>query len=74
MANTKTSTKQAEPEKESVYVERYTVNELAEAARIAFGTDKVIVLAALTAEGKETYSMDEATRIVARFRNKEVTK
>ena len=74
MANAKTSTKQAEPKKEPVYVEKYTVNELAEAAKTAFKTDKVIVLAALTAAGKDSYSMDEATRIVTNFRNKEVTK
>lgn len=70
----KTSTKQTETTNESVYVEKYTVNELAEAAKTAFKTDKVIVLAALTAAGKDSYSMEEATRIVTKFKTKEVTK
>lgn len=54
------------------YVTKYTINELAEAAKTAFHTDKVIVLAALKSAGKEAYTMDEAKRIVTTFKNKEV--
>lgn len=56
------------------YVTKYTIKELAEAAKTAFKTDKVIVLAALKAAGKEAYSMEEATKIVTAFMNKEVTR
>lgn len=66
----KTAEKKATP----AYVTKYTINELAEAAKTAFKTDKVIVLAALKAAGRESYSMEEATRIVTSFKNKEVTK
>ena len=65
-----------EPVKEPVkaYVTKYTIKELSEAAETAFGTQKVIVQAALKSAGKESYSMEEATRIVTAFKNKEVSK
>ena len=56
------------------YVTKYTIKELSEAAEAAFGTHKVIVQAALKTAGKESYSMEEATRIVTAFKNKEVKK
>lgn len=64
----------AEVKAAPAYVSKYTITELAEAAKAAFNTDKVIVLAALKAAGKESYSMEEASRIVTAFKNKEVTK
>jgi hypothetical protein len=54
------------------YVTQYTIKELADAAKAAFQTDKVIVLAALRSAGKEAYTMAEATKIVTAFKNKEV--
>lgn len=54
------------------YVTKYTISELADAAKAAFQTDKVIVLAALRMAGKEAYTMEEATKIVTAFKNKEV--
>ena len=54
------------------YVTKYTIKELADAAKAAFQTDKVIVLAALRSAGEEAYTMADATRIVTAFRNKEV--
>ena len=65
--------KQAEAATPKAYVTKYTINELADAAK-AFKTDKVIVQAALKAAGKEAYSMEEANRIITAFKNKEVTK
>lgn len=64
--------KQAEPVTEKAYETKYTIKELVDAAETAFKTNKVIVHAALKAAGKEAYSMDEATRIVTAFKNKEV--
>lgn len=69
----KNQTKTTEAPKAAPYVEKYNIEELAEASP-AFGTQKVIVLAALKSAGKESYSMDEATRIVKAFKSKEVTK
>lgn len=54
------------------YVTKYTIAELADAAKAAFQTDKVIVLTALRMAGKDAYTMAEATRIVTTFKNKEV--
>ena len=69
-----TEPKETEKSKAPAYVSKYTIKELAEATKTAFSTDKVIVLAALKAAGKETYSMEEATKIVSTFKNKEVSK
>lgn len=69
----KNQTKTTEAPTPAPYVERYNIEELAEAST-AFGTNKVIVLAALKSAGQESYSMDEATRIVKAFKSKEVTK
>ena len=54
------------------YITEYTIEELAEAAKEAFGTQKVIVLAALIEAGKDTYSLEEAKKIVTAFKTKEV--
>lgn len=64
----------AEKPQAPAYVSKYTIKELAEAAETAFGTEKVIVLAGLKAAGEDTYTMEEATRIVKAFKNKEVSK
>lgn len=50
----------------------YTVSELAEVSEKLFGTNKVIVKAALKTSGKETFAEDEAVKIVNAFRKKEV--
>ena len=70
MAKNQTKTTEAEV-KTAPYVSKYTIEELAEASH-AFATNKVIVLAALKSAGKESYSMEEATRIVEAFKSKEV--
>lgn len=68
----KNQTKATEPETTAApYVTKYTIEELAEAST-AFATDKLIVLAALKSAGKDSYSMDEATKIVKAFKSKEV--
>lgn len=69
----KTQTKTTEAPKAAPYVERYTIEELADAHE-AFATQKLIVLASLKSAGKDTYSMEEAARIVKAFKSKEVTK
>lgn len=77
-ANQSTTTEVTEKPKEkpvtSPYITKYRIAELADAAKAAFGTDKVLVLAALRSAGKEAYSMDEARDIISKFKNKEVTK
>lgn len=70
----KEEVKLPEAPKAPTYVAKYTIKELADAAKTAFGTDKAIVIAALKVAGKETYSMDEASKIVTSFKTKEVTK
>lgn len=60
------------PSAAPAYVTKYTIKELADAAKAAFQTDKVIVLAALRSAGEEAYTMAEATKIVTSFKNKEV--
>ena len=54
------------------YVTKYTIKELANAAKAAFDTSKVVVLAALKCAGKDTYTMEDATKIIKTFKNKEV--
>lgn len=60
------------PAAKPTYITEYNIEELAEAAKEAFGTHKVIVLAALKAAGKEAYSLEEAKKIVTAFKTKEV--
>lgn len=56
----------------STYITKYNIDELAAAAKTAFGTDKVIVMAALKDAGKDAYTMKEAEEIVKTFKSKEV--
>lgn len=65
--------KVTEPKKEP-YIAKYTIEELAAEAKGAFGTHKVVVQAALKKAGKDSYSMQEATSIVNKFKSKEVKK
>ena len=69
-------TKEVEQPKEKptspTYITKYNIEELAEAAKTAFGTHRVIVLAALKDAGKEAYTMEEAEKIVKTFKTKEV--
>lgn len=57
---------------EAIYESKYGVEELANAAKEAFGTHALIVRAALKQAGKAEYTMKEATQIVEKFKNKEV--
>lgn len=50
----------------------YTVSQLAEVSGRLFGTNEVIVKAALKTSGKETFTEAEAVKIVNAFRKKEV--
>lgn len=50
----------------------YTVSQLAEVSSKLFGTNKIIVKAALKTSGKETFTENEAVKIVNTFRKKEV--
>lgn len=49
----------------------YTIDELADAYK-TIGASKVMVKAALKSEGRETYSLTEAKKIVEKFSSKEV--
>lgn len=53
-------------------VTKYRKEELVEAAKAAFGTDKIVVKAALKMDGKEEYTMEEAKAVVDKFKTKEV--
>lgn len=70
MATEKATKQAAQP----AYVTKYNIEELADAAKTAFGTEKVVVLAALRLAGKDSYTMSEATKIVNAFKSKEVRK
>ena len=63
VSETKTETK-------PVYETKYSVSELIEAAK-TFGAKPVIVKAALS-DGKESYTVSEARKIIDNFKNKEV--
>ena len=58
--------------KEPIYESKYSMEELAKAAKEAFGTHALVVRAALKQAGKSEYTMAEATEIVEKFKNKEV--
>lgn len=58
--------------KATPYVARYTPEELAKAAREAFNCDPVVARAAFRLDGKNSYSMEEAEKVVKKFVNKEV--
>ena len=58
--------------KEQAAASVYTVGQLAEVSEKLFGTDKIIVKAALKISGKETFTENEAVKIVNAFRKKEV--
>ena len=66
----KETTKAKEPTK--VYEAKYTISELAKAAKSEFDTTSIVVTAALTKAGKEAYTMKEAKQLVERFKHKEV--
>ena len=59
-------------ETKKAYEATYTISELANAAKSEFNTTSIVVTAALTKAGKETYTMREAKQLVERFKNKEV--
>ena len=53
------------------YEATYTVEELVQSA-VNLGTTKTVVRAALTQGGKESYTMNEATKLIDKMKNKEV--
>lgn len=57
---------------QKTYETKYAISELAEAAKPLFGTNPVIVRAALKAEGRGEYTEKEAVKIVTAFMKKEV--
>ena len=58
--------------KETIYETKYGIEELAKAAKEAFGTHPLVARAAMKQAGKTEYTMAEATEIVGKFKNKEV--
>lgn len=64
------TTKKGNREQASASV--YTVSQLAEVSGKLFGTDKIIVKAALKTSGKDAFTEEEAVKIVNAFRKKEV--
>lgn len=63
-------TKAKSPKK--IFNPTYTIDELV-AAAAEFETSSVVVRAALTKEGKTSYTKVEATRLIRRMKNKEVS-
>ena len=59
-------------EKTTTYESKYGIEELAAAAKDAFGTNAIVVRAALKLAGKTEYTMPEAEKIVNKFKSKEV--
>lgn len=53
------------------YEATYTVEELVQAAA-DFGASRILVRAALTKAGKDSYTMKEAKQLIERMKNKEV--
>lgn len=62
----------ATAKKETTYESKYGIEELAAAAKDAFGTSAIVVRAALKLAGKTEYTLAEAEKIVNKFKNKEV--
>lgn len=62
----------ATAKKETKYESKYGIEELAAAAKEAFGTSAIVVRAALKLAGKTEYTLEEAEKIVNKFKNKEV--
>lgn len=58
--------------KEAEYQSKYSIEELAAAARMAFQVPDIVVRAALQEAGKDAYTMADATVIVSAFNEKEV--
>lgn len=56
---------------EKAYEATYTIDELA-AGAAEFNTSSIVVRAALTKAGKESYTMKEAKQFIERMKNKEV--
>lgn len=67
---------EAEPivQEKPAYISRYTSEELAKAAREAFGCDPVLAKAAFRLDGRTEYSLDEAKKVIKEFNTKEVKK
>lgn len=56
---------------QKAYEATYTIAELVEASS-QFGTNRVVVRAALSKAGKEAYTMKEAKQLIEKMKNKEV--
>ena len=67
---TKQDVKQTANQKK-VYEPTYTIAELMEASK-EFETNSIVVRAALTKGGKETYTKKEASQLIERMKKKEV--
>lgn len=68
-SETKQEVKQTATKK--VYEPTYTVKELMEAHK-EFETNSIVVRAALTKGGKDTYTKKEASQLIERMKKKEV--
>lgn len=73
MAKTEEKTqKTTKTEPAPVQVTKYSVDDLCTAARQVFDVDEILARTALQLDGKESYSQEEARRIINIFRCKEV--
>ena len=52
----------------------YTIKELSSASKKFFGVSGALVAAALKETGKETFTLEEAKKIIEEFANREVKK
>lgn len=62
----------AKAETAPAYITRYSIDELCDAAKKVFGVDPILARTALTMDGKESYSREEAEKIINIFKRKEV--
>lgn len=58
--------------KEKSFEATYTIPELMNAAKAEFNTSSIVVRAALSRAGKESYTMKEAKQIIEKMKKKEV--
>ena len=72
MATDENVTKNEKASAKKTFETTYTVPELVAAATTEFETSTIVVKAALTKGGKESYTMKEAKHLIERMKKKEV--
>lgn len=66
------NTKKTSVKETKTFEASYTIPELVEAAKSEFNASSVLVRAALTKEGKKSYTLKEAKEVIERMKKKEV--